>query len=207
MSCEDAGWHGAHPQLAHTEEARGSNPLTSTPETSRSERRQRRAGGAHCMLRPHHGRTRKSQSSPGGSQRPGDSALGLTWKQPRAVDAGKRGLGQPARHNASAATGAARGCGGPDNHRERLPISSGVRAGLSERVAGVQLCALFLFACGHLDGGSFPDPALSGWSTTPSGSTWSNEATRRARSSGSTSSTPTATSKAATRAAGASSTI
>src|SRR5215211_2432659 len=31
MSCEDAGWHGAHPQLARTEEARGSNPLTSTP--------------------------------------------------------------------------------------------------------------------------------------------------------------------------------
>jgi len=28
----------------------------------------------------------------------------LAWKQPRAVDAGKRGLGQPARHNASAAT-------------------------------------------------------------------------------------------------------
>jgi hypothetical protein len=36
----------------------------------------------------------------------------LAWKQPRAVDAGKRGLGQPARHNASAATGAARGCRG-----------------------------------------------------------------------------------------------
>jgi hypothetical protein len=48
---------------------------------------------------------------------------------------------------------------GPDNHQERLPISSGVRAGLSERVAGVQLCALFLFALGHLDGGSLPDPA------------------------------------------------
>src|SRR5215211_7832907 len=31
VSCEDAGWHGAHPQLARTEEARGSNPLTSTP--------------------------------------------------------------------------------------------------------------------------------------------------------------------------------
>ena len=31
MSCEDAGWHGAHPQLARTEEVRGSNPLTSTP--------------------------------------------------------------------------------------------------------------------------------------------------------------------------------
>ena len=28
----------------------------------------------------------------------------LAWMQPRAVGAGKRGLGQPARHNASAAT-------------------------------------------------------------------------------------------------------
>jgi hypothetical protein len=41
----------------------------------------------------------------------------LAWKQPRAVDAGKRGLGQPARHNASAATGAARGCTRPNSHR------------------------------------------------------------------------------------------
>jgi hypothetical protein len=32
VSCEDAGWHGAYPQLARTEEARGSNPLTSTPK-------------------------------------------------------------------------------------------------------------------------------------------------------------------------------
>jgi hypothetical protein len=31
VSCEDAGWHGVYPQLARTEEARGSNPLTSTP--------------------------------------------------------------------------------------------------------------------------------------------------------------------------------
>jgi hypothetical protein len=44
--------------------------------------------------------------------------LVLTWKQPRAVDAGKRGLGQPARHNASAATGAARGCTVPSSHRQ-----------------------------------------------------------------------------------------
>src|SRR5215208_3985905 len=80
-------------------------------------------------------------------------------KQPRAVDAGKRGLGQPARHNASAATGAARGCRGPDNQRERLPISSGVRAGLSEGVAGVQLCALFLIILEPPDPGSLPDPA------------------------------------------------
>jgi hypothetical protein len=34
VSCEDAGAHGAHPQLARTEEARGSNPLTSTPNTA-----------------------------------------------------------------------------------------------------------------------------------------------------------------------------
>jgi hypothetical protein len=44
------------------------------PQPRRSERRQRRAGGAHCRLRPHHGRTRKSQPSPEGSQRPGDPA-------------------------------------------------------------------------------------------------------------------------------------
>ena len=31
MSCEDAGSHGAYPQLARTEEVGGSNPLTSTP--------------------------------------------------------------------------------------------------------------------------------------------------------------------------------
>jgi hypothetical protein len=34
VSCEDAGWHGAYPQLARTEEARGSNPLTSTPQSA-----------------------------------------------------------------------------------------------------------------------------------------------------------------------------
>jgi hypothetical protein len=34
MSCEDAGRHGAHPQLARTEKARGSNPLTSTSSTN-----------------------------------------------------------------------------------------------------------------------------------------------------------------------------
>ena len=34
------------------------------PQTSRSERRQRRAGGAHCMLRPRCGRKLKSQCSP-----------------------------------------------------------------------------------------------------------------------------------------------
>jgi hypothetical protein len=60
---------------SRTEEARGSNPLTSTPQHCRSERRRLRAGGAHCSLRPQHGRKLKSQSSPGGSQRPGDSAL------------------------------------------------------------------------------------------------------------------------------------
>jgi hypothetical protein len=50
---------------SRTEEARGSNPLTSTPNPCRSERRQRRAGGALCVLRPQYGRKRKSQSSPG----------------------------------------------------------------------------------------------------------------------------------------------
>ena len=45
-----------------------------------------------------------------------------SWKQPRAVDAGKRGLGQPARHNASAATGAARGCQEPGSHWVCPPI-------------------------------------------------------------------------------------
>jgi hypothetical protein len=34
--------------------------------------------GAHCTLRPQHGRKRKSQSSWKGSQRPGDSSLGPT---------------------------------------------------------------------------------------------------------------------------------
>jgi hypothetical protein len=88
-----AGRH-RHPALSRTEEARGSNPLTSTPKPRRSERRQRPAGGAHRMLRPHHGRTRKSQSSPGGSQRPSDSALGPT--RPRSVVA--TSLRTPARH-------------------------------------------------------------------------------------------------------------
>jgi hypothetical protein len=62
-------------------------------------------------------------------------------KQPRAVDAGKRGLGQPARHNASAATGAARGCWGrlaTDSDRQSDRAGTGWRA-------GVQLCALFRF--------------------------------------------------------------
>jgi hypothetical protein len=58
---------------SRTEEARGSNPLTSTPNMRRSERRQPRAGGAHCRTRPRCGRESKSQSSQEGSQRPGDS--------------------------------------------------------------------------------------------------------------------------------------
>jgi hypothetical protein len=49
---------------SRTEEARGSNPLTSTPNMRRSERRQPRAGGAHRMLRPRCGRKLKSQCSP-----------------------------------------------------------------------------------------------------------------------------------------------
>jgi hypothetical protein len=47
------------------------------PQPCRSERRQRRAGGAHCGSRPRCGRERKSQSSQEGSQQPGDSALDL----------------------------------------------------------------------------------------------------------------------------------
>jgi hypothetical protein len=54
------------------------------PTTRSSERRQRRAGGAHCTLRPQHGRKRRSQSSQEGLQRPGDSTLGLT-RRPRSV--------------------------------------------------------------------------------------------------------------------------
>jgi hypothetical protein len=54
------------------------------PTTCSSERRQRRAGGAHCTLRPQHGRKRRSQSSQEGLQRPGDSTLGLT-RRPRSV--------------------------------------------------------------------------------------------------------------------------
>jgi hypothetical protein len=82
------------------------------------------------------------------------------WKQPRAVDAGKRGLGQPARHNASAATGAARGCRGR--------VATG-----SDRQSGGRACRLEggggrrtvmrvvpVPSSGHLDGGSLPDPAL-----------------------------------------------
>src|SRR4030095_12985780 len=42
----DAGWHGAYPQLARTEEVRGSNPLTSTPYNCRSGRRPLPRGGA-----------------------------------------------------------------------------------------------------------------------------------------------------------------
>jgi hypothetical protein len=54
------------------------------PQHRRSERRRRQAGGAHCMLRPRCGRERTSQSSQGGSQRPGESTLGLP-RWPRSV--------------------------------------------------------------------------------------------------------------------------
>jgi hypothetical protein len=54
---------------SRTEEARGSNPLTSTPKPCRSERRQPQAGDAHCMLRPRCGRNLTSQCSREGSQR------------------------------------------------------------------------------------------------------------------------------------------
>jgi hypothetical protein len=61
-----------------------------------------------------------------------------SWRQPRAVDAGKRGLGQPARHNASAATGAARGCWGPGSHWPCPPIWAEPACRLGEAGAGVQ---------------------------------------------------------------------
>jgi len=46
------------PCRSRTEEARGSNPLTSTPKRCRSERRQRRAGDARRMLGLRWGRER-----------------------------------------------------------------------------------------------------------------------------------------------------
>jgi hypothetical protein len=48
------------------------------PKHCRSERRQRRAGGAYCILRPRRGRKLTSQCSWEGSPRPGNSAQGLT---------------------------------------------------------------------------------------------------------------------------------
>jgi hypothetical protein len=60
---------------SRTEEVRGSNP-SPPPQPRRRERRQRRAGDAHCMLRPCGGRTLKSQFSREGLQRPSGSALG-----------------------------------------------------------------------------------------------------------------------------------
>jgi hypothetical protein len=50
VSCEDAGWHGAHPQLARTEEA-------IHPRTLQVRRCRLRAGGAHRMLGPRWPRT------------------------------------------------------------------------------------------------------------------------------------------------------
>jgi hypothetical protein len=55
-------------------------------------------------------------------------ARGERW--PRAVDAGKRGLGQPARHNASAPTGAARGYPGKHNSRPAGSRVAGGAAGI-----------------------------------------------------------------------------
>jgi hypothetical protein len=64
----------------------------------------------------------------------------LGCKQPRAVGAGKRGLGQPARHNASAATGAARGCWGrlaTDSDRQSArPVPVGGQAYSYARCSG-----------------------------------------------------------------------
>jgi hypothetical protein len=74
------------------------------PQHCRSERRRLRAGGAHCLLRPQHGRKLKSQSSREDCQRRGDSALGLTndhaaWSPPaanrRAILAHPGDPGQP----------------------------------------------------------------------------------------------------------------
>jgi hypothetical protein len=62
-------------------------------------------------------RQRLPASSPNGAELGVAGSWVLAWKQPRAVDAGKRGLGQPARHNASAATDAAQGCSGRGSHR------------------------------------------------------------------------------------------
>jgi hypothetical protein len=77
------------------------------------------------------------------------------WAKPRAVDAGERGLGRPARHNASATTGAARGY--PDQHHRRPtsdPGARGRRNGAGEWVGYSDLRRIFS-TC-HLESGSSP---------------------------------------------------
>jgi hypothetical protein len=76
------------------------------------------------------------------------------WKQPRAVDAGKRGLGQPARHNASAATGAARGCRGrvaTGSDRQSGRLACRLEGGGGRRTV---MRVVPVPSSGHLDGGS-----------------------------------------------------
>jgi hypothetical protein len=77
------------------------------------------------------------------------------WAKPRAVDAGERGLGRPARRNASATTGAARGY--PDQHSRRPasdPGARGRRDGAGKWVGYSDLRRI-LPTC-HLEGGSSP---------------------------------------------------
>ena len=77
------------------------------------------------------------------------------WAKPRAVDAGERGLGRPARHNASATTGAARGH--PDQHHRRPasdPGARGRRDGAGNWVGYSDLRRIFS-TC-HLESGNSP---------------------------------------------------
>jgi hypothetical protein len=86
----------------------------------------------------------------------------LGCKQPRAVDAGKRGLGRPARHNASAATGAARGC--PVRLATDSDRQSG-RAGYRLEGRGGRRTVMRVVPVpspGHLDGGSLRTQLSSG---------------------------------------------
>jgi hypothetical protein len=89
------------------------------PQTRRSERRQRRAGGAHCILRPPHGRTRKSQPRPGGSQRPGPEPHTMTTQRSRrfAAHPGSPPTGDPRAHPAH--PGSPRGR--PSHYLDQLP--------------------------------------------------------------------------------------
>jgi hypothetical protein len=83
----------------------------------------------------------------------------LGCKQPRAVGAGKRGLGRPARHNASAATGAARGC--PVRLATDSDRQSG-RAGYRLEGRGGRRRVMRVVPVpspGHRDGGRLPGPS------------------------------------------------
>jgi hypothetical protein len=77
------------------------------------------------------------------------------WAKPRAVDAGERRLGRPARHNTSATTSAARGY--PDQHHRRPasdPGARGRRAGAGKWVECSDLRSIF--STRLLEGGSSP---------------------------------------------------